>query len=255
MDEPRPDFQRIQYGFAAYIRDPHRHPVPPDVAPIRMDMYRELFFNNIENFIATGFPVLASILAGERWRALVGDFFARHRSRTPLFVEIAEEFLDYLQNERGSHPEDPAFLLELAHYEWVELALAVAEAEIPPADASFSRNPLSRTIRLSELAWPLAYRFPVHLIGPEYQPSAPPEQATFLVVYRNAEDSVKFLEANPAVYRLLKLLDECGPLPAADCLAQVADELRHPDPAAVLGFGSDILRDLARRGVIGTDAA
>lgn len=254
MDENRPDFQRTQYAFAAYIRDPQRHAVPPDVAPVRMGMYRELFFNNIENFIATGFPVLKSILAGERWLALIGDFFARHRSKTPLFAGIAEEFLDYLQNERGEYPGDPPFLLELAHYEWVELALAIAEAEAPPPDPVFGQDPLARTVRLSELAWPLAYRFPVHKIGPEFQPAEPPAQPTCLAVYRDREDAVRFLEVNPVTYRLLERLDKSGPISASECLTRIAEELRHPDLAAVLDFGADILRGLAERGVIGVDA-
>jgi hypothetical protein len=254
MDENPPDFQRTQYTFAAHIRDPQRHEAPPDVSPARMGMYRELFFNNIENFIATGFPVLKSLLAGERWLALVRDFFARHRSKTPLFAGIAEEFLDYLQNERGDQTGDPPFLLELAHYEWVELALAIAEAEAPPLDPAFGQDPLARTIQLSELAWPLAYRFPVHKIGPEFQPAEPPAQPTCLVVYRDPEDVVRFMEVTPVTYRLLQLLEESGPQPAGECLMRIAEELRHPDPSAVLGFGAEILRGLAERGVIGVNA-
>ncbi|MGZ8218577.1 HvfC family RiPP maturation protein [Methylomagnum sp.] len=251
MADTLPGFQRTQFEFAAYIRDPHRHPVPPGVAPVRMDTYRELFFNNIESFIATGFPVLKSILVGERWLALVQDFYARHRCKTPLFVQIAEEFLAYLQAERGDRPEDPAFLLELAHYEWVELALAVGEAEVPQPDAALIADPLPHTIRLSELAWPLAYHFPVHKIGPDFQPAEPPGQPTFLLVYRDCEDVVRFMELNPVTYRLLELLEASGPLPARDCLSRIAEELRHPDPGAVVGFGAEILRGLAERGVIG----
>ncbi|SMF95582.1 hypothetical protein SAMN02949497_2947 [Methylomagnum ishizawai] len=249
---PEADFQRIQREFAAHIRDPARQPAPADVAPRRMATYRELFFNNIENFIATGFPVLQSILAGERWTALVEDFYARHRCQTPLFVEIAQEFLAYLGAERGPRPDDPPFMPELAHYEWVELALAVAEAEVPPLAPEFETNPLAHTLRLSELAWPLAYGYPVHLIGPDHQPTEPPARPTCLVVYRDAEDAVRFTEVNPATYRLLTLLEENGPTPAVDCLTRLAEELRHPDPAAVLAFGAEILRDLGRRGVVGT---
>jgi hypothetical protein len=251
MDENLPKFQRTQHAFAAYIRDPRRHAVPADVAPVRMRMYRELFFNNIENFIASGFPVLKTLLEGERWRALVQDFFARHRNRTPLFVGIAEEFLDYLDNERGRHPEDPPFLRELAHYEWAELALAVAEGEPPSEDPDLLEDPLGRTVHLSEVAWPLVYRFPVHRIGPECQPSEPPGQPTCLVVYRDREDLVRFLETNPVTHRLLELLGERGPCSALDCLTRIAEELGHPEPQRVVACGADLLRGLVERGVIG----
>ena len=251
MPEITGNFRNIQYAFAAHIRDPDRHPAPPDVSPTRMAAYRELFFNNIENFIAAGFPVLKSVMA-DHWIDLIQDFYARHRCQTPLFIEIAEEFLSYLQSERNGVSADPPFLLELAHYEWVELALAVAEAEPPRLDPEFSKNPLSAAIRLSETAWPLAYRFPVHKICPHFQPAEAPQSPTFLVVYRDRDDAVRFLEVNQATYRLLELLEESGTMSARDCLMRIAEELRHPDPTRVQAFGADILNDLAERGVIGT---
>ncbi|CAL1241108.1 HvfC family RiPP maturation protein [Candidatus Methylocalor cossyra] len=251
MPERGGDFQQVQGAFAAYLRDPRHNPLPPGVPPRRMALYRELFLNNIESFLASGFPVLKSILAGECWQELVEDFFARHRSRTPLFVAIAEEFLAYLRDERGHVPTDPPFLEELAHYEWVELALAVAEGEPPPCDPAFARDPLPCTVRLSELAWPLAYRFPVHRLGPDHQPVAAPEQPTFLVVYRDRDDEVRFLEVNGASYRLLALLEQEGPLPARVCLQRIAEELCHPEPSVVLAYGAELLRDLAERGVVG----
>ena len=61
---------------------------------------------------------------------MVRDFFSQHKSHSPYFLEISQEFLAYLQNERTPQPEDPAGMLELAHYEWVELALTVSEDTI-----------------------------------------------------------------------------------------------------------------------------
>ncbi|MDD5034690.1 MAG: putative DNA-binding domain-containing protein [Methylococcaceae bacterium] len=251
MAEPRPTFQTTQYAFAAYIRDPERNPPPAGVAIERMQMYRELFFNNVKSFIGSGFPVLQEVLDEALWLDLAQDFFARHRSRTPYFVEFAEEFLQYLREERGHHPEDPPFLLELAHYEWVELALTIAEGEAPAENPQLEQNPLAGAITLSELAWPLAYRFPVQRISRDFQPLEPPAEPTCLAVYRDRDEQVRFLELNPVTFRLLQLLEENGALPAEQCLKQIAEELGHADPSAVLNHGADILRGLARRGVIG----
>ena len=124
----RVDFKSKQHEFAAYIRDPENNPVPADVKEQRMDMYRELFFNNIEGFLSGNFPVLRKILNDRQWFALAQDFFAKHPCKTPYFSQIPEEFLDYLQNERDSS-EDLPFMLELAHYEWVEMALSIAKEE------------------------------------------------------------------------------------------------------------------------------
>ena len=91
--------------------------------------HRELFYNNVEGFISSGFPVLRELLDDKTWHAMVRDFFSRHRCKTPYFLEISAEFLDYLENERDTS-DDPPFIKELAHYEWAELALTVAEQEI-----------------------------------------------------------------------------------------------------------------------------
>jgi hypothetical protein len=254
---PEPACERLrqsQYAFAAYIRDPNHQPLPAVSRPERMRTYRELFFNNIQSFIGSGFPVLRQVLDDEPWLALLDDFFARHACATPYFSGVAEEFLDYLQNERGPRPQDPPFLLELAHYEWVELALSIAEGEAPTQDSDLEAYPLDTVIFLSELAWPLAYRYPVHQISRAFQPAAPPAEPTCLAVYRDWQDQVRFLELNAATYLLLQKLEQ-GPASAHQCLGQVAQALGHSDASGLLSHGAGILKELALRGVIGKAAA
>ena len=56
-----PLFTQTQYEFAAHIRDPESNPKPADVESRRMKIYTELFFNNVEDFIANTYPVLKEI--------------------------------------------------------------------------------------------------------------------------------------------------------------------------------------------------
>ena len=247
----KPNFQQIQYDFAAHIRDPGHNPAPPGLKPERVAMYRELFFNNMMNFIGSGFPVLKELLDEAHWLELLQDFFANHRSTTPYFSEFSEEFLAFLSNERTGHLEDPPFLMELAHYEWVELALSIAEGEAPLASPELEENPLQCSISLSEVAWPLAYRYPVQRISRDYQPWETPAEPTCLVVYRNREDEVRFMEVNPPTFRLLQILQTEGATLAQECLLQIAQELGVTDPEPILKYGSDILLDLGQRGVVG----
>ncbi|WP_173586115.1 DNA-binding domain-containing protein, partial [Methylogaea oryzae] len=127
-----PSLIQTQQRFSAYIRDPESNPAPDDVAPRRMAMYRELFYNNVESFLSGNFPVLRSLYGDGAWHALAQDFFARHRCRTPYFYAIPEEFLAFLRDERDRQHDDPPFLQELAHYEWAEMAVAIAQGEPPP---------------------------------------------------------------------------------------------------------------------------
>ena len=249
-DSAPSSLQRIQYAFAAYIRDPHRHPLPPGVSSRRMEMYRELFFNNIEDFLSGCFPVLQRILGDERWSALTQDFYARHRCRTPIFAEIPEEFLDFLNDELGDVSAYPPFLHELAHYEWIEVAVARSEGQAPRTDPAWQDDPMSHAVGLSELACLLAYRYPVHKISLDYQPQQAPEHPTYLVVYRNNEDEVKFVEITGVTYRLLQLLDETAGMVAGDAIQRIAEELNYPDPTLLRAPGEAILRDLATRGIV-----
>lgn len=242
-------FQLTQQQFAGHIRDPERNPPPADVEPRRMAMYRELFFNNIDSFISSNFPVIRAILDDAQWLELTQDFFSRHRCRTPFFSEIAEEFLEYLQNER-SNPDDYPFLLELAHYEWVEMALSIAKDSPNRGDQAFLANLSSQRIALSELALPLLYQYPVHRIGPDFLPLQPPEQATCLVVYRDETDQVHFLQVSGLTLSVLQILQDRGPMPAAQCLQSVAAEFPQIEPQLIQSNGLSMLRELAEKGIV-----
>jgi uncharacterized protein len=244
----RVDFKSKQQEFAGYIRDPENNPLPADVKEQRMAMYRELFFNNIEGFLSGNFPVLRQILDDQQWFALAQDFFAKHSCQSPYFSQIPEEFLDYLQNERDSSGDFP-FTLELAHYEWVEMALAIAKEEVIASNQDLD-NLLKQHVALSPLAWPLAYQYPVHKIAPAFLPLEAPAQATFLIVYRNKEDEVNFIEITPMTYRLLEMIQEHEKSLVEDFLKQVARESNHPDPELIVAGGLQILKDLAEKTII-----
>ncbi len=242
------NFKSTQLAFAAYIRDPQQNPMPVDVAESRMAMYRALFFNNIEGFLSGNFPVLRALLNDEQWLALTQDFYAKHTCHTPYFLQIPAEFLSYLQHERQGEDDFP-FMLELAHYEWVEMALATSEEEVVTHDKNLNEL-LNLAIALSPLAWPLAYQYPVHKIGPDFLPLAASAQPTFIVVYRNALDDVNFIEITALTYRMLELIQAQEAILTADCLQQLAVESQHPNPELIINAGLEILKTLAEKTII-----
>ncbi len=246
----RPDFIRRQYEFAAHIRDPKHRPAPTDVEDRRMGIYRELFYNNVEGFMSSTFPVMHRILDDVAWHALIRDYFNRHRAHTPLFLEMPREFLNYLENERGEHPEDLPFLQELAHYEWVELALSVADERLDPEQFDPDGDLMTGSPVLSPLAWHLTYRYPVHRIGPDYQPDAPGDAPTHLVVYRDRQDEVGFIEINPVTKRLLELVESATDATGEELLRTIAQELSHPQPEVVVGAGREIFNSLHHKDII-----
>ncbi len=195
-----------------------------------MAIYTELFFNNIDDQLSGNFPVLRQITSDERWYAMVRDFMVRHRSETPLFTEVGQEFLDYLQDEREARPDDWPFMLELAHYEYVELAVSISTADEVPERFDPNGDLLHGQPVVGPTAWNLIYQWPVHTIGPEYLPDEPPDEPTHLVVYRDRLDDVHFLQINAVTQRLLQLLKENPQHTGLDVLKTIAEELAHPDP-------------------------
>ena len=242
------NFKSTQLAFAAYIRDPQQNPMPVDVAESRMAMYRALFFNNIEGFLSGNFPVLCALLNDEQWLALTQDFYAKHPCHTPYFLQIPAEFLSYLQHERQCETDFP-FMLELAHYEWVEMALATSQEEVVTHDKNLDEL-LNHAIALSPLAWPLAYQYPVHKIGPDFLPLAASAQSTFIVVYRDIDDDVNFIEITVLTYRMLELIQAQEAILTADCLQQLAVESQHPNPELIISSGLEILKTLAEKTII-----
>ncbi len=245
-----PRFQQQQLRFTAHIRDPENAPLPEGVPARRMAIYTEIFFNNINEQLSGNFPVLRQITSDERWHALVRDFMRKHRSVTPLFTEVALEFLDYVQEEREPQPSDWPFMLELAHYEYVELAVSISSADEEAGEYDPNGDLVAGRPLVGPTAWNLSYRWPVHTIGPENLPTETPSEPTHLVVYRDRADDVHFLEINAVTQRLLQLLKENPGHTGLDVLKTIAEELGHADADGVISAGSQLLDDLRRRNVI-----
>lgn len=253
--EAPPTLAAQQTAFAAHLRDPASAPPPEGIEARRMQVYRDLFYNSLEGILAGNFPVIRRLRGDAWWHALVRDFYREHRCHTPLFTEIGREFLRWLESREEAGALDPPFLVELAHYEWVELALSLADAEPAPDGLDPEGDLLDGVPVPSPLAWPLAYRWPVHRLGAAHPPPAEaPTQPTCLVVVRDRRDRVGFLEANALTLRLLELLHERPGASGADQLRALAAEAGLACDA-LLAHGRDILDRLrARDIVLGTAA-
>ena len=243
-----PAFQKLQYDFAAHIRDPANAPAPDNIEDRRMAIYRDLFYNNVEGFLARSFPVIRKLYSDERWHAMARDFFSRHQSHSPYFLEIPKEFLEFLDSERNLS-QDPPFLSELAHYEWAELAVSILEDDPNLVAANRDGNLLEGVPVLSPTAWSLAYQFPVHQIKPDFQPSDPGDVPTFVIVYRDCQDKVGFMEINPVTARLIELLQDTDNT-GRELLTQIASEINHPNPETVISGGLDILKNLHQYDIV-----
>ena len=240
----------LQTAFAGHIRNPGAVPPPDGIEERRMKIYRNLFFRNINKFLAGNFPKLRKLYDDTSWSKLVREFYSEHRARTPLFMEIPKEFLIYLQEKRQNRDGDPPFLYELAHYEWVELALFYEPTDLDQQPADPEGDVFEGTPLLSPLAWPLNYHYPVQRIALDFQPQEPPGEMTQLLGYRNRKDVVKFMQLNEVTQLLLALMKENPQASGRQLLEQTARRINHPRPEAMISNGRTLLDDLKKRDVI-----
>lgn len=236
-----------QLALARHLRDPATHPAPADLEDRRVGIYRDLLINNVTSLLGGTFPVIRRLLGDEGWRALVRRFYATHASHTPLFHELGSEFVRFL----GEHPElwgERPFLHELAHYEWVELALDLADGEAPAADPA--GDLLTGIPVPSPFAWLLGYRFPVHQIRIDFQPGEAPPQPTWLLVYRSPTGKVQFQALEPLAARLLALVQEDEGATGGELVRQLAGEAGITDISPLLSQARVLLEGWRTREVI-----
>jgi len=257
MTKNLPSFQRYQQQFSAYIRDPIHQPRPQNVPAERMAVYEEIVFNNIFKSISACFPVAQKVLGKRVWLALARGFLREHAANSPIFRKIPEEFLSYLSSQVLSGQTNlPPYLISLCHYEWVELFVSsIAESMADSIDeATLDRrsiNPKGDLLEYQPAFIPamqlLSYDYAVQKISPRYKPKE--KMSTQLLVYRDAEYTVKFIELNPVTFRLIELLQQEATT-GKQALTIAANELAHPQPENVIKFGLEILEDLRNQGVI-----
>lgn len=243
-------FQDVQNVFTQHMRDPESNAAPEGIEDRRLKVYRELVYNNIEGFIGNSFPVLRKITANEQWHQMLRDYVSRHKSHTPLFPKMPQEFLQYIEHERSEHPEDPPFLLELAHYEWIETALSIDTREIDLSNIDQNGDLLGCRPILNPISMALAYTWPVHEISPTNLPDTPPNEKTYIIVYRKQDDEVGFVALNPVSAKLIEYLQAGEKQTGRDILLTIAKELNHPNPETVMRGGLDIMQGFLDKDIL-----
>lgn len=247
-----------QKAMTSYLRDPEQVAAPQQLDARRVGVYRDLVFNNVESQLSTSFPVIHSVLSEEHWHALVREFLRDYRAQTPYFSQLSAEFVDFLSH-RSSHAKDenealntPDFLLELAHYERVELDLFMLDREpsshLP--ELATEERLLTSAITLCNVALPLVYHYPVHQISPDFQPSEPPAQPTCLLLFQDDQEEVRFFELQPLAYHLVIKLAENQHSTGYDLLTELAESLQLPTTEQFYEQGAGLLKQLHALGVL-----
>jgi len=238
----------LQKRFSDHIRDPDNHAAPDGIEERRLAIYRRLFFNNLSSLFGKNFPVARRIVPDDRWKALIREFMIEHRPTTPLFPEIGREFVRFLAEHPEHYSDDWPWLAELCHWQFQATCVRNDEAEpgeIPvdaDGDLMAAAPVLNPTLRLAQ------YRWPVHAIRADRLPEA--ESPVILAIWRKPDDRLGRMQINAMTGRLLELLQANPEHSGQVVLESLAAETGHPDPAAMLAHGSQLLASLREREVL-----
>lgn len=242
-----PSFQRYQLEFTARLRDPLNHPPPAGVPAERMAVYDEIVFNNLFESVSACFPVASAVLGKRQWLKLNQAFMREHSAHSPLFRKIPEQFLHFLGHSDALKNDLPAYLHQLCHYEWIELYVASMPASVVRHQHAENIDLKSGVPVFNPTMQLLDYDYAVHKISPRKKPKQTVN--TQLLVYRNAQHVVEFVEINAVTYNLIRLM-QAQNVTGGQALKLMAQQLEHPQPEVIIQFGIMILEDLRAQDII-----
>ncbi len=239
----------VQRRFADHLRNPQSRPAPEGIEERRLGVYRRLFFNNLRNLFAKNFPVIRKLHDDSAWDAIIRDFMTHHRPTTPLFTEIGREFVDYLENTRDASHDDPPWLAELAHWEFLETTVRLHAADIDAVEVESEAELLDHCPVLNPTLAIGQYQWPVHRIGPDYRPDTPEPSPVLLAAYRRRDDKVAFMKINALTAHLLSNLQSADHQPGRELLDSIAEDINQP-AERVIESGAQLLTTLHHRQII-----
>ena len=231
-------------ALAHHVRDPVLHGPPPGLEARRLAVYRQLFLGNLTSLLAGGFPVIHASLGEGAWQDLVSRFYGEYRCRTPLFTQLAGEFVAWLGDLEDAAL--PSWLAELAHYEWVESELLLSDATECAHDPR--GDLLDGVPLLSRLAWPLAYAWPVCDLGPGHLPKRAPNEPTLLLARRGTDLKVHFSRLAPLAHALLVSLQDSR-RSGREHIGELADAVG-VEREVLMPQGLALLESLREQGVV-----
>lgn len=245
------NFKQVQSSFMAHIRDPQHHPDNLGLEDRRLKIYRELFFNNIKGFLSSAFPVLESILGEQRWDELARDFFVRHDCRSPYFLEISKEFVEFLSNTYELKDGDHPFMFELAHYEWIELELSTRKQMAQ--QFTWDESSEYSAIKLSEMAELLSYEYPVHQISEDYLPETPAPEPFYFIVSRDDVFHVSFTQINAVTAHLIQQISAYGTIELTGLQEIMCGALSHLPKEQIENATVEIVESLLKQQILVID--
>lgn len=210
-------------------------------------VYRRLVRGTLREALSLAIPRTMARL-GELFECYFDRFLAERAPRTHYLRDVTSEFITFCRPLWQSDPRVEDYLIDLARHEALEIELAAQP--VGPAAVVQPELDLERPIAVDQTARVMRYDYAVHRLSEEESDrSLPVRRQTYLLVYRDADHDVRYLELTALAGLIFEaLVTERVPLKTA--ILGACDALRVPLDESVVSSVANVLSDLAKRGVL-----
>ena len=237
------DFRQYQFALARHLRDPLGVPAPEGLnAPAVLACTHEMT-NNLNELLMPAFTNTRAVLGEDLWQHTLRLFLHDAPNHAPWATAVQETYVKFLgHNTLVQHL--PPWLEDLAHFEWLQSAMAAARVNWSAHDPQ--GDLLQAVVVLNPTHVEVVYDWPVHRINLTHKPFE--MQPTYLAVFRDLRDKVRVLESTRFRRDLIDLLRKGQT--GAQALTAMAEWLGHPDVPVFIQEGLSVLKQLQREGVV-----
>lgn len=214
----------------------------------RFLVYRSLVQNRMRNTIADFIERTTARLGMKRLRGDFADWMEQTAAHSPYLRDVPAEFVAWVAPRWLEDDAVPNYLVDLAQHELLEYDIR--------NDHRGGESPtgldlaLDKPLRFDGAARLMTYDYAVHKMSAEVDDTEPPEEVSSrLLVYRDPNAKVRYLELTPLAHAVLVELIEHHK-PVADGLRAACESLGEPLDDDRLAIAATLLSDLAERGVL-----
>jgi hypothetical protein len=198
---------KIQSGLAEYCRTGVL-PDLPGLTPNRVQQYRRLVYNIIDDTFEGAFPITRNFLSDEEWHGLVNAFFSDHACSEPSIWKLPFELYEFLAVNGSELKDKYPFLTDLIYFEWLEIDVHTMPDE-PQQKFKAEGNWLKEKIVINKEFKLAQFRYPVHQFKPSQLMENSREGAYFVLIYREpVSGNVQFFGLSPLFAFIITQLAE-----------------------------------------------
>lgn len=237
------DFRQSQFALARYLRNPLAVLPPEEVTIEDAIACTQAMAAHLSEVLDTAFPVTHALLGEDLWQQAVRLFLKEAPSHAPWAGAVQRAFVAHV-SQSPSMQGLPAWLQDLAHYEWLQNAVSTASVNWPAFDVH--GDVMQRAVVLNPTHVEAVYEWPLHGTSDEHKLND--MQHIYVSMLRDVNDELHVFDSSMFRSQLLDLLREGQT--GVQALLTLARWLSHPEPETFVHEAKPVMLQLQREGVV-----